>query len=109
MSLITCDECNAEISDQAKACPNCGAKKKGSWLWLKLLFGVPVGAFVLMLIIGSCSPSPATDNKSRDRGAIKLCWQEQSRKSLDPGSARFAASACEMMEREFRGRYNAQP
>lgn len=25
MALITCPECGKEISDQASACPNCGA------------------------------------------------------------------------------------
>ncbi len=32
MSLINCKECGKEISDQAKACPNCGypLKKKGN-------------------------------------------------------------------------------
>jgi hypothetical protein len=38
-----------------------------------------------------------------------LCWEQQSRKSLDPGSARFVASTCENMERDFRGKYNLNP
>lgn len=25
MALITCDECNTEVSDKAEACPKCGA------------------------------------------------------------------------------------
>lgn len=28
MALITCEECNHKISDQAKSCPSCGALKK---------------------------------------------------------------------------------
>lgn len=28
MAMITCHECSAEISDQAKACPKCGAPVK---------------------------------------------------------------------------------
>jgi DNA-directed RNA polymerase subunit RPC12/RpoP len=38
MALVTCPECGTEVSDQAKACPKCGApvgKKKidrmGAW------------------------------------------------------------------------------
>ncbi len=27
MAIINCVECKAEISDQAKTCPKCGAKK----------------------------------------------------------------------------------
>ncbi len=113
MSIVNCTECNKEISDKAKSCPHCGAKKKASWLWLKLLIGIPVGLFLLMMFIGwmssGNSSSTSSDGKSRDRAAIKMCWEEQSRKSLDPGAARFAAGACEMMERNFRGTYNAQP
>lgn len=30
MALITCGECSKEISDQAAACPSCGAPRKGS-------------------------------------------------------------------------------
>ncbi len=110
MTMTTCHECSKQISDQANACPSCGAKKQGSWLWLKLLLGIPVGLFVFMLLVGSCSQSSGpSDGKAQARDAIKACWEEQSRKSLDPGTARFVASTCEMMEREFRGKYNAQP
>ena len=113
MSIVNCTECNKEISDKAKSCPHCGAKKKASWLWLKLLIGIPVGLFLLMMFIGWMSSGNSSGSsssaKSRDRDAIQMCWQEQSRKSLDPGAARLAAGACEMMERNFRGTYNAQP
>jgi hypothetical protein len=75
-----------------------------------LLLGVPAGLFVLLVIVGSLLPnSEQSESKAKDRAAIKLCWQEQSRKSLDPGSARFLASACEMMERDFRGKYKLEP
>jgi hypothetical protein len=109
MAIINCPECSKEISDKAKSCPHCGAKKKASWLWLKIVLGVPAGLFLLMMLIGSCTPKEKRDTKARDRAAIQLCWEEQSRKSLDPAAARFSASACEMMERNFRGTHNAQP
>lgn len=111
MSMIECYECKKEISDKAKACPHCGAKRPFDWFWIKVLFGVPVGLFLVMMLIGSCTPEAGSpsDHKARDRAAIKLCWEEQSRKSIDPGSARFIAGACETMERDFRGRYNTQP
>lgn len=109
MAIKQCHECNKEISDQAKACPFCGAAKPKSWMWLKLLIGLPIGLFVFMMIVGNLTSNAPMDTKTRDREAIKLCWEEQSRKSLDPATARFAASTCEMMEREFRGKHNAQP
>lgn len=43
------------------------------------------------------------------RLAIELCWKEQFSKSLDPGTQRFIAGSCEMMEREFRAQHNVAP
>jgi len=46
MALITCKECQAEVSNKADACPKCGVKiKKKVALWKKIL-----GGFVLFLI-----------------------------------------------------------
>jgi hypothetical protein len=50
MALIKCEECNREISSEAKACPNCGAKPKKPVGWL----GYAVGAIVLVSIF-KCS------------------------------------------------------
>jgi len=30
MALVNCNECNAEISDQAISCPKCGCPIKGA-------------------------------------------------------------------------------
>lgn len=53
--------------------------------------------------------STPPSEKARARDAIDLCWKEQSRKSLDPGSARFVAGACELMEDQFRQKYGVNP
>lgn len=107
MSLIQCPECGKEKSEQAKACPHCGASKPKSRLWLKLLIGVPTALFLLMMVIGSNAPN--ADAKSADRRAIDMCWKDQSKKSLDPGAARFVAGACEKMEADFRQRFGVSP
>lgn len=46
MALIKCTECGKEISDTAKACPNCGAKRKRRRTLLTF-----VGAFVALLLV----------------------------------------------------------
>lgn len=125
MALIACKECGKEISDKAAACPHCGApvrasepvvnrwaeepKKEKSSIW-KWVVGVPVGAFVLLMVIGSCAGnSPDGNERHASRDAIKYCWEQQSRKSLDPGTARFAASACEKMESDYREKWGRNP
>lgn len=49
MALVKCHECNAEISDTAKACPQCGAKlKKPSGCAAKVAIGL-----VLLIVVSS--------------------------------------------------------
>lgn len=64
-----------------------------------------VGFVVLLLVFGAM---PQTQ-KGKDRQVIDLCWQEQGRKSLDPGAARFLAGACEMLEQRFRETHGSAP
>ena len=133
MALIACSECSKEISDKAATCPHCGApvasgqSKRGSYYddtpashppvatiatksnWWKWVIGVPVFGFVLLMVIGSCTDSPERQQRFREADAIKLCWEEQKRKSLDPGTARFVAGACEKMERDFEQRHGRRP
>lgn len=74
---------------------------------LAWIVGVPVGLFILMLIIGALSGPPS--EKSNARAAISTCWSEQQRKSATPGEQRFIAGACEQMERDFEVKYRAKP
>lgn len=124
MALISCSECRKEISDKAVTCPHCGApvestpivnrwseepKRKKSSIW-KWLFGVPVGGFVLLMIIGSCAGNtPEGKERQASRDAISLCWSEQGRKSLDSGTARFVAGTCEKMESDYRAKWGRNP
>lgn len=47
--------------------------------------------------------------KWQDREAIERCWDVQAKKSLDPSTARFAASVCEKMEDKFLTAYGVKP
>lgn len=52
--------------------------------------------------------TPPADRQTH-KDTIEYCWEEQKRKSLDPGAARFAASACELMEQEYLKKYGRKP
>lgn len=106
MAMINCKECGKEISTEAKACPHCGAKVPRTkwWLW------IPLGLIAAFLVFGAIvGGSPEAQEKGRERDAIALCWQDHERKSLDPSTKRFVASACEMMEQRFTTKHGHKP
>ena len=53
MALTSCDECKAEISDQAEACPRCGAKQASAARGRRILFGLIV--FAAIALISRCN------------------------------------------------------
>ena len=67
MALICCPECKADVSDQAKTCPKCGAKLKGSLL--KWFFIVPAILVIAFLIYGALIP----ENVAKANAAWNLC------------------------------------
>lgn len=131
-----CPNCSNECKLDASTCQKCGAsfgpggwqvspykpaakpspapaepeekpKKGGIWKWV---FGVPVGAFVLLMIIGSCAGnSPEAQERAKARDAISYCWKEQSRKSFSDSMAQFVAGACERMEADFKQKWGYSP
>jgi predicted nucleic acid-binding Zn ribbon protein len=110
MPLIACPECSAAISDMAKACPSCGARvAKDQRIAKRVAVCVFAGVMIFFLIGVMHKPSPEEIALDSDRAAIKLCWSDQGRKSLDPPTARFVASACEHLEAAFRAKYNRAP
>jgi len=106
MALVPCKECGNEVSTDARACPKCGAKQPRSKRWLVVLLVVVAVIFIWGLSISS---TPEAKAKARERAAIDLCWEDYKRKSLDPATQRFVASACEMMENKFRETHGVDP
>lgn len=106
MALQVCKECGNEVSSTAKACPKCGAKVPHTKWWLWVPLGLLGAFFVLAAFLGN---SPEAQAKGRDRRAIAYCWDQQQRKSFDPGTQRFVASACEKMEDDFEKQYGSRP
>ena len=64
MALITCKECEREISTSAKACPHCGAKRSSPistiWTAVKVIVAVFVG-FVVYQCTSLTNRPPAVD------------------------------------------------
>lgn len=74
------------------------------WIW------APVGAVAAFVAFGAMqSSTPEGKERSRQRDAISMCWDNQGKRSNDPGTARFIAGACERMEAEFVTRWGRKP
>lgn len=101
MAMIKCKECKSEISDKAKACPNCGApvpKKTSPVTWFALI------SIILMLVFGLPQPenkhsatskttTHSNANKSNDESK-QIAWIDKGKESVkerlkDPSSAKF--------------------
>jgi hypothetical protein len=110
MSMVTCAECSALVSDKASQCVSCGAPiPKPRRIGKAIAIGV-FGVLMAVLIGGALvKPSREQLAKDSDRGAIRYCWEQQSRKSVDPATARFMASSCEKLEGDFRAKYGGSP
>jgi hypothetical protein len=63
MALIACNECGAEVSTSANACPKCGAKVPRTkwWLWIPLVL---VAAFFAFPYLAS-TPAQRAANSAR--------------------------------------------
>ncbi len=57
MALIKCEECGKEISEEARTCPNCGAKLKTNrnnilkqwWFWFIIVIIIIVTVLIIVL------------------------------------------------------------
>lgn len=75
-------------------------------MFLKIVGGL-VALFILWALLRT--PSEGDSEKSTQRRAISLCWDDQKKKSNAPAEARFIAGACEKMEADFRARWGVSP
>lgn len=107
MALVPCYECKAEISDQAKTCPQCGAKRPAKTrIWLLAVLILPA-AFITWAVLRT--PSVQQSAAGLDRETIAQCWKDQERKSSTPTEARSMASLCEGLESSYKGKYGRAP
>jgi uncharacterized paraquat-inducible protein A len=65
MSLITCKECNAQISETAESCPKCGAKKpKGPLKTIAIIIAGVVVVFIAAVLLTPESREQKAFNRS---------------------------------------------
>lgn len=76
---------------------------------MKTISGIITLILFASVLTGCGEPSPEQKAKDQARGAIKICWQDYNKKSLDPGTKRFVARVCEKMEKDFRDKYHLEP
>lgn len=132
MALMPCSECGKQISSLAVACPQCGApvserdeapstqqSESGAsqdgnrgCLQVALVIAALIAASSIVLVVVTANDAksdPRSAEQRRDEKAIELCWESHDRRSLEPSSKRFIASACEKMESDFRTQYGREP
>lgn len=90
MALIKCKECGKEISDQANACPNCGAKPYKPSGCLAVFVAVAVLIVIFSLVPGTPKPPAPFDAEATVRG---LCMMHIKGSLNDPDSADFEHSS----------------
>ena len=67
MSLVTCKECNTEISDTATSCPKCGAKKAmGIGKIVLIVVGTIVALFIAIAVFTPESREQKAFNKASE-------------------------------------------
>lgn len=94
MALVTCPECESQVSTDAKACPKCGSTKiPRGWSTGKILI-----AGVFILIVGSCvmgqvrqAADPAAAAESQRRAAETLRVVRLQRECKDAVTNRLKA------------------
>ncbi|RYG99083.1 MAG: zinc-ribbon domain-containing protein [Alphaproteobacteria bacterium] len=126
MALIKCSECSKEISDKAMACPGCGAPIIAAAIRATssapkttnknigcgtVLVAFPILGVLFFAILMAMNPEDSAVKKERQnaQSSIDLCWKDYERKSFDPSTKRFIASACEKMESDYEQKYGRAP
>lgn len=85
-------------------------EKRAGWPWWAWALLSPFILFGLMMIYQMVKPETADDRAiASARRTIELCWDDQGKKSLTPGSARSIAGICENLESEFRSKWRRSP
>lgn len=106
MALIACKECSKDVSTEAKACPNCGARIKPKSKAVRNTLLAVVGLTVAFLGFGAIvSNSPEGQARAKDRAGYEECLRV---KRQNPDN-QFASDACEYMKSEFVKKHGRNP
>lgn len=110
MALIACTACGNQVSDDAKSCPKCGHRMKAPSRWYLWVLGVPLGGFLIMMVIGAASNStPEGQARLSDRHAYEACMREFDNKLTPPGAKVALQSACRQMHDDYVRKWGSEP
>lgn len=129
MALITCPECGREISNQAATCQGCGAPAHKvvpaqivpvSSAGRQILIAIValVGIAVVTLAVFALLPAPnrgptVGDVQSKERNAVRFCWEDYAKKKDDPRLDRstlgFVYTVCEKKQNDYRAKWGRDP
>lgn len=73
------------------------------------LIGLPVGAFAVLMLVGSLLSTPEGNDQWVAREAIKVCNKEVARAPEDRKRADLTAKDCADLEAAFRTQYGIDP
>lgn len=101
MALINCSECGREISQNAKQCPGCGARRPFNW---KVARRVAYALVALIAVDGFVTIT----TMNRYEREVQECWNSIS--SADMGPERSTSEIeCQRLLRNFVQRYGRSP
>lgn len=95
MALVNCKECKKEISSEAKICPHCGFKVKGSFGCLPVI-GAGFAALMVLSILGQSPKSTSTSSSQpldMRQSAAGACMLFINQSLHDPSSAEFDSTS----------------
>ena len=115
MPTLSCPFCGHALTDGTSPCSHCGktppidtaaAPRSRLVPWL---IGLPVGAFAVLMVVGSLLSSPESSNQWVAREAIKVCTKEVARAPEDRKRPDLTAKDCAELDAAFRKEYGTEP
>lgn len=97
MAMIKCSECGAEISDQAKSCPHCGAKQKIKKPLYKRPWFIVLAVIIILSAISSSKETGhsnvgTSSTAGRTASSVAAASKEPSRDTKESSSVSVASS-----------------
>ncbi len=115
MPTPICPTCGHALADSSLPCPQCGkqpalhAAPAARSRLVPWLIGLPVGAFALLMLIGSLLSTPEGNEQWVAREAIKVCNKEVARAPEDRKRADLTLQDCADLETAFRAQFGIDP